>query len=76
MNPSPDKEMSATNSQIPENVIHEGDRVLTDKAQKDRDDFHNKYDEGNCSCHINPPCNSCIHPGNPINQEEDDECFV
>ena len=26
---------------------------------------------GNCSCHISPPCGSCTHPGNPLNLEGD-----
>lgn len=51
-------------------------RTLTDKAQDDRDSFESDYGAGgNCSCHINPPCGSCVHPGNPLNQEEDDECW-
>lgn len=51
-------------------------RTLTDKAQDDRDSFESDYGAGgNCSCHINPPCVSCAHPGNPLNQEEDGECW-
>lgn len=53
----------------------EPEKVLTEQAQADRDDFHACYGDGNCSCHINPPCNSCIHPGNPINQAEDESCW-
>lgn len=50
-------------------------RVLTPKAQEDRTNFKAEYGSaGNCSCHINPPCNSCLHPGNPFNQE-DDSCW-
>jgi hypothetical protein len=52
------------------------DRELTKDAQLDRDDFTREYGDGNCSCHLSPPCNSCIHPGNPINQAEDDECWI
>jgi hypothetical protein len=51
-------------------------RVLTADAEYDRANFHYLYGEGNCSCHINPPCNSCLHPGNPLNQEEDENCWV
>ena len=52
-------------------------RVLTDEAQADHDRFVAKYGyDGNCSCHISPPCNCCLHPGNPRNQEEDDACWV
>ena len=53
------------------------DRVLTPEAQAERDDFQAEYGyDGNCSCHISPPCNSCIHPGNPRNQEEDEAAWV
>lgn len=46
---------------------------LTEVAQFDRDEFVEIYGPtGNCSCHNHPPCDSCIHPGNPHNQEEDD----
>lgn len=51
-------------------------RVLTPDAQADRDDFTREYgSNGNCSCHISPPCNSCMHPGHPLNQERD-ECWT
>lgn len=50
---------------------------LTQAAQIDRDEFEVLFGEGgNCSCHINPPCSSCVHPGNPANQEEDESCWV
>ena len=49
---------------------------LTQAAQIIRDEFEFMYGEGGrCSCHINPPCNSCIHPGNPANQEEDEDSW-
>ncbi|HYG24454.1 MAG TPA: hypothetical protein VEH04_16875 [Verrucomicrobiae bacterium] len=48
---------------------------LTKEAQIERDDFTGLYGEGNCSCHLSPPCNSCTHPGNPRNQEEDEACW-
>lgn len=50
-------------------------RVLTDDAQSERDEFDSEYDGGNCSCHISPPCGSCTHPGNPMNQEEDESAW-
>jgi len=34
-----------------------------------------KYQGGNCSCHINPPCGCCTDEGNPANLEEDDEAW-
>ena len=53
------------------------ERVLTPEAQAERDDFQAEYGyDGNCSCHISPPCNSCLHPGNPRNQEEDETAWV
>lgn len=38
-------------------------------AQDLADDFQDGYGSGNCSCHISAPCNSCFHPGNPLNLE-------
>lgn len=50
---------------------------LTPEAQKDRDDFEATFgSDGNCSCHLSPPCSSCIHSGNPINQYEDDTAWL
>ena len=49
-------------------------RQLTDKAQEDRDSFESRGG-GGCSCHINPPCGSCTDPGNPLNQEDDEDCW-
>lgn len=50
---------------------------LTVEAQSERDAFERQYgDRGNCSCHISPPCGSCLHPGNPVNQDEDDTAWV
>lgn len=48
---------------------------LTQAAQIDRDDFEAKYEDSGCSCHNNPPCSFCTHPGNPANQEEDENCW-
>lgn len=52
------------------------DRELTPEAQDDRDDFDSEYGGGNCSCHLSPPCGSCTHPGNPMNQDEDESCWM
>lgn len=30
---------------------------------------------GNCSCHISPPCGSCVHPGNPENLDVTPEAW-
>ena len=49
------------------------DREVTDEARAERDDWKSGYND--CSCHISPPCNSCIHPGNPANQEEDETAW-
>jgi hypothetical protein len=45
---------------------------LTSWALAERADWR---ELNGCSCHISPPCNSCIHPGNPLNQEQDPECW-
>lgn len=53
------------------------ERVLTPEAQADRDAFIAEYGrDGNCSCHISPPCNSCLHPGNPLQQDEVESCWM
>lgn len=49
---------------------------LTDWAQDAADDFYKRYGDGNCSCHISPPCGSCTHHGNPLNLEETDDAWV
>lgn len=52
-------------------------RVLTAEAETERADFKREYGhDGNCHCHLSPPCASCTHPGNPLNQDEDDSCWV
>lgn len=52
------------------------DKQLTPEAQADRDDFDSDYGHsGCCSCHIFPPCGFCTHPGNPLNQDEDESCW-
>lgn len=51
------------------------ERVLTEEAQFDRDAFERDYANRGCTCFISPPCNFCLHPGNPLNQEEVDECW-
>ena len=50
---------------------------LTPGAQVERDAFEAYYGTGgDCSCHMSPPCGSCTHPGNPLNQEEDPSAWV
>ena len=51
-------------------------RVLTPEAQAERDDFDAEVADYGCTCCIHPPCGYCVHPGNPLNQEEDDSCWV
>lgn len=37
---------------------------LTAEAEDDRLNFVSEYGyEGNCSCHLSPPCGSCLHQG-------------
>lgn len=50
-------------------------RVLTQEAQFDRDDFEATFKDRGCTCFISPPCSFCMHPGNPLNQNEVDECW-
>jgi hypothetical protein len=48
---------------------------LTEEAELSNLEFFREYGDGNCSCHISPPCGSCTHPGNPVNQAEDENCW-
>ena len=48
-------------------------RILTPEAQAERDVFERWY--GDCTCFQPPPCCSCLHPGNPRNQEEDPDAW-
>lgn len=51
-------------------------RVLTEDAQDERDAYDSYREEsGGCRCHISPPCGSCTHPGNPMNQDEDESAW-
>ena len=52
------------------------EKILTAEAEADRADFLSAYGDGSCSCHLSAPCGFCVHPGNPANQEEDDECWI
>lgn len=48
---------------------------LTEEAYAEYLNFLNEYDDACCSCHINPPCHFCTHPGNPANLVEDDTAW-
>lgn len=54
------------------------ERVLTPGAQAERAQFVAEYgSEGNCTCFTGAaPCASCTHPGNPLNQEEDETAWM
>lgn len=51
-------------------------KVLSTQAQDDRDEYEALARHTSCSCHISPPCGLCTHPGNPMNQAEDEEAWV
>jgi len=54
-----------------------GSRSLTEEFQELKEEFEEEYsEEGQCSCHINPPCDSCTHPGNPNNLDENPDAWV
>lgn len=55
---------------------HRAGMVLADWAESERDDFRADYEDRGCTCFISPPCGFCTHPGNPLNQEETDDCWV
>jgi len=49
--------------------------AVKQKLEATEREWDEMYDGGNCSCHINPPCDSCTHEGNPIGLEETDEAW-
>lgn len=51
-------------------------RKLTPEAYADRIEFECDVEDHGCTCHISAPCTYCTHPGNPANQEEDENCWV
>lgn len=51
-------------------------RLLTENAWLLREDWEAKYGDDPCHCHmLHEPCESCLHPGNPQAQDEDDSCW-
>ena len=50
--------------------------VLTEEGQALADEFEEMYADGCCSCHINPPCGWCVHPGNPHNLAEMPDAWI
>ena len=51
-------------------------RVLTQHAENERFEFERHFNGEGCTCFIAPPCGWCTHPGNPINQAEDESCWM
>lgn len=47
---------------------------LTPDAEHDRFEWEQLMHGVGCTCFRSPPCSTCMHPGNPINQEID-ECW-
>lgn len=52
-----------------------GGRVLKPEYQAVYDQFMRDFGDFGCSCHVNPPCNCCIHEGNPNNFLENNDAF-
>lgn len=49
-------------------------KILTDEADAERGEFI-EFSRG-CSCHTGcAPCSHCTHPGNPVNQAEDESAW-
>lgn len=48
---------------------------LTAAAEADNNDFKREYGRQGCTCFMSPPCNYCMHPGNPANQAEDETAW-
>lgn len=50
-------------------------RVLTEEAENERASFESEFGNKGCTCFISPPCSFCTHPGNPLNQDNDDTAW-
>lgn len=51
-------------------------RELKPEYQELADDYRREHSDRGCTCFLSPPCNSCIHPGNPENLAEDEDAWV
>ena len=51
------------------------EKILTESAQNDRDNFDYSIRDQGCTCFISAPCMYCTHPGNPYNQNDDESCW-
>lgn len=50
-------------------------RQLKPDWQVEADDFELSYLDRGCTCFLSPPCSYCVHPGNPLNLEENEEAW-
>ena len=50
-------------------------KQLTEQAENDRAEFEANYAYRGCTCFQVAPCGYCTHPGNPLNQEEDETAW-
>ena len=50
-------------------------RVLNDLGEKLQYEFDADMRDSGCSCHLNPPCYYCMHPGNSNNLEKTPEAW-
>lgn len=50
-------------------------KQLTEQAENDRAEFYANYAYRGCTCFQVAPCGYCTHPGNPLNQEEDETAW-
>ena len=50
--------------------------ILTPEYQLISDEFQDYYEYHGCSCHNNPPCGYCVHPGNPLNLEDTPDAWL
>lgn len=44
------------------------------RLKPEYEDLYASFD-GDCSCHISPPCGSCLDPGNPLQLENNDDAW-
>ncbi len=49
---------------------------LSEYGEELQEEFEAAHGDSCCSCHINPPCSYCTHPGNPICLENTPEAWV
>lgn len=50
-------------------------KTIKPEWQTEADAFRRDYADRGCTCFLSPPCDFCLHPGNPANLAETEEAW-